>query len=453
MDKRHLLIVILAAGKGTRMKSALPKVMHMVGGRTLLSHVMATARRAGASKLAVVVGPDMPQVRTEALAAVPGAEVYEQTLQRGTADAVLAARPALQDFSGDVLVLFGDTPFIAVDTLLAMRAKLSAGADVVVLGFHAADATGYGRLVLDGSGALVAIREHNDATHAELAIAFCNAGVMGFRSERLLAILDRIGTVNAKGEYYLTDAVQIARGDGLATAAIAAEEHEVFGINSRVQLAEAETTFQKRARIRAMDGGATLIAPDTVFFSHDTVIGTDVLIEPHVFFGPGVVIGDEAQIKAYSHLEQARVGRGARVGPFARLRPGADLGADVHIGNFVEVKNVTMEAGAKANHLAYLGDGHVGAGANIGAGTIFCNYDGFNKHRTQIGAAAFIGSNSSLVAPVKIGDGAYIGSGSVITRDVAPGALALERSKQEVREGWAAKFRATMAKRKPPRVP
>jgi len=315
-------------------------------------------------------------------------------------------------------------------------------------GFEARDPTGYGRLITVGETTLLAIREHKDSSPEERKITLCNSGVLAFRLPDLLGVLTRIGNANSKGEYYLTDAVEIARADGARAAVVRCPEDEVLGVNSRSQLAVAERIWQDRARQKVMDEGATLTAPETVFLSYDTVIGRDVIIEPHVVFGPGVTVADGAEIKAFCHFEGARIGHGARIGPYARLRPGASLGPDVHIGNFVEVKNVTVGPGAKANHLAYLGDGSVGAGANIGAGTIFCNYDGFFKHKTEIGEGAFIGSNSSLVAPVKIGDGAYVGSGSVITKDVASGALALERATQEERPQWAAKFREMMSRRK-----
>jgi bifunctional UDP-N-acetylglucosamine pyrophosphorylase / glucosamine-1-phosphate N-acetyltransferase len=414
----------------------------------MLGHVLATATAAGAARLAVVVGPDMPTVRAETAKCAPRASVFEQTQQRGTGDAVLAARVAVAAHTGDVLVMFADTPLIRPDTLTRLAAALDGGADVAVLGFHAVDPTGYGRLVTDASGGLLAIREHNDASATERAIGLCNSGVMAFRTTNLLAVLDRIQPNNAKGEYYLTDAVAILKSDGRRAAVVVCDEDEVLGVNARGQLAEAEQIFQRRARDAAMAGGATLIDPSTVWFAHDTRIGRDVIIEPNVFFGPGVTIGDDVVIRANSHIEGATIDAGARIGPFARLRPGAKLGRDVHVGNFVEIKNATMEAGAKANHLSYIGDGRVGAKANIGAGTIFCNYDGFNKHFTDVGAGAFVGSNSSLVAPVKIGDGAFVGSGSVITKDVEPDALALERSTQEVHPGWAAKFRTLMQRRK-----
>ena len=448
MSTPSLLIIALGAGKGTRMKSAIPKVMHPIAGHSMLAHVLGTAQVAGATSLAVVVGPDMPAVRAEAAKCAPGAAVFEQTNQRGTGDAVLAAREIIASHKGDVIVLFADTPLIRPATLKRLDAALDGGADVAVLGFNAADPTGYGRLVTDASGALIDIREHNDASEAERKIHLCNSGVVAFRTANLIGVLDRLQPHNAKGEYYLTDAVAILRTDGRSAAVVVCDEDEVLGVNGRAQLAEAERIFQRRARTTAMAEGATLIDPDTVYFAYDTKLGRDVVIEPNVFFGPGVTIGDDVLIRANCHIEGTTIEPGAKIGPFARLRPGAKLGRDVHVGNFVEVKNATLEAGAKANHLSYIGDGRVGAKANIGAGTIFCNYDGFNKHFTDVGAGAFVGSNSSLVAPVKIGDGAFVGSGSVITKNVEANALALERSTQESRPGWAAKFREMMAKRK-----
>ena len=443
-----LLTIVLAAGKGTRMKSALPKVLHPMAGLSLVGHVLKLAAAAGGSKLAVVIGPDMDNVRGEVVKHAPHASVSIQQHQLGTADAVLAARDVLAAHTGDVIVLYGDTPLITPPTLARMRAALDAGANVVVLGFKAADPRGYGRLLTGSGGELEAIREHREASPAERTIDLCNSGVVALRCPDTLAILGRIGNANAKGEFYLTDAVEIARAAGMKAAAVVCSEEEVLGINSRDQLASAEATFQRRARQQAMAEGATLIAPETVWFSHDTRLGCDVTIEPNVFFGPGVTIEDNVAIHANCHIVEAHVRSGARIGPFARLRPGTDIGPDAHVGNFVEIKNVVMEAGAKANHLSYVGDGHVGAGANIGAGTIFCNYDGFNKHRTEIGAGAFVGSNSALVAPVRIGEGAYIGSGSVITKDVPANSLALERSEQRVIEGWAQKFRSLMSRKK-----
>ncbi len=443
-----LLTIVLAAGKGTRMKSSVPKVMHKVAGRSMLGHVLALAAASGSAAPAVVIGPGMDDVRAETLKLAPQASVYIQHQQQGTADAVLAARDALAAHTGDVIVLYADTPLIQPATVARLRAALDEGAGVAVLGFEARDPAGYGRLLTGANGMLIAIREDKDATDAERQVRLCNSGVIAFRLPNVLATLTAIGNTNAKGEYYLTDAIEIARSTGARAAVVVCDEDEVLGVNARDQLSAAETLWQRRARAAVMANGATLIAPETVWLSYDTVIGRDVMIEPNVFFGPGVTVDDNAEIKANCHFEGAHIGRGARVGPFARLRPGAELGADAHIGNFVEVKNVSLGAGAKANHLAYLGDGSVGDGANIGAGTIFCNYDGFFKHKTQIGAGAFIGSNSSLVAPVKIGEGAYIGSGSVITKDVAAGSLALERSKQDERPGWAEKFRTMMARKK-----
>jgi bifunctional UDP-N-acetylglucosamine pyrophosphorylase / glucosamine-1-phosphate N-acetyltransferase len=445
---RPLLIVVLAAGFGMRMKSALPKVLHKIAGRSMLAHALAAARELNAGSLAVVIGPDMESVRAEALREAPSAQVFVQAQRNGTADAALAARDAIARHKGDVLVLYADTPLLTAPTLQRLRATLDQGAGIAVLGFEAADPTGYGRLLTDASGWLTAIREEKDASEAERRIRLCNSGVMGFRLDDLIGVLGRIGNANAKGEFYLTDAIEIARKSGARAAVVACEEEEVLGVNSRDQVAAAEAIFQARARLAAMREGATMIAPETVWLSYDTRLGRDVVIEPNVFFGPGVTVEDGAEIKANCYIERSHIGRAARVGPFARLRPNANLGAHVHVGNFVEIKNSTLGEGAKANHLSYVGDGDVGAGANIGAGTIFCNYDGYNKHRTEIGAGAFIGSNSSLVAPVKIGEGAYIGSGSVITKDVAAGALALERSAQEERPGWAAKFRAMMGRRK-----
>jgi bifunctional UDP-N-acetylglucosamine pyrophosphorylase / glucosamine-1-phosphate N-acetyltransferase len=449
-----LLVVVLAAGKGVRMRSQLPKVLHPVGGRPMLTHALAAAAELGAKRVAVVVGPGMAAVRAEAARAAPDCELFEQTEQLGTADAVLAARPALERHAGTVLVVFADSPLVEPATLRRMVEGV--GSDDIgygaihigVLGFEPDNPRGYGRLILDDHGRVLAIREDKDASEAERRIRLCNAGAMAFRVPSLTGLLDRIGNANAKGEYYLTDAIALAAAEGLVAEPILCAADEALGVNSRAQLAAAEAVFQQRARARAMAGGATLLSPETVWLSYDTALGCDVLIEPNVFFGPGVVVEDGAHIMANCHIVGARIRAGARVGPFARLRPGADIGTQAHIGNFVEVKNARVEAGAKANHLAYIGDGRVGEGANIGAGTIFCNYDGFAKHFTDVGNGAFVGSNASLVAPVKIGDGAYVGSGSVITRDVEADGLALERSPQEVRPGWAARFRRLRQKAK-----
>ena len=450
MTKPSALAIVLAAGKGTRMKSELPKVMHRLAGATLLAHVLQAAKAAGIDGIAVVVGPGMEEVGAAASALVSKLQVFVQAKQQGTADAVKAAREAFEDFPGHVLILYGDTPLLRPETLARVRGELEAGADLVVIGFEAEDPTDYGRLLLDDRGRLAAIREEKDASEEERALTLCNSGIMAFRSSKtLLGLLGRIGNDNAKGEFYLTDAVALARGDRLETRMALSEQEEVLGVNSRAELAEAEAAMQRRLRAEIMANGATLVAPETVFFSHDTRVGKDVTIEPHVVFGRGVVIEDGATIRGFCHIEGARIGPGAVVGPFARLRPGASLAKDAHIGNFVEIKQAEIAEGAKVNHLTYIGDASVGAGANVGAGTITCNYDGFAKHRTEIGAGAFIGSNSSLVAPVKIGEGAYIGSGSVISKDVAPDALALTRSPQEERKGWAARVRERRGRGKP----
>jgi bifunctional UDP-N-acetylglucosamine pyrophosphorylase/glucosamine-1-phosphate N-acetyltransferase len=420
MRSRTCLAIVLAAGEGTRMRSDLPKALHALGGRSLLAHVLGAAAQAGGGDLAVVVGPGGDAVAAEALRIAPKAKIFPQQQRRGTADAVLAARQALAAKSDDVLVMFADTPLVRPQLLSALRAALAKGASVAVLGFTPADPTGYGRLVMQ-DGELSAVREERDASAAERTNGFCNGGLMALAGKTALAILERIGNDNAKGEYYLTDAVAIARDMGLKAVAIAAEEDDVRGINTRAQLAQAEAVLQKRLREAALAAGVSMQAPETVFLSADTKFGKDVTIEPNVVFGPGVTVEDGATIRAFSHLEGAHVGKGARVGPFARLRPGADLGAGVHIGNFV--------------------DARVGRGANVGAGTITCNYDGVAKHRTDIGAGAFIGSNSSLVAPVKIGDGAYVGSGSVVTKDVPADALAVARAPLAVKEGWAKRLR------------
>lgn len=448
MTRRPLLIVILAAGKGTRMKSAVPKVMHEIAGRSMLGHALNACQELGAETIAVVVGPDMEDVRAAALQQVPDAGVYIQERQDGTAGAVLAAREAIANHKGDVLVQYADTPLLTVGTLERLHARLDDETGVAVLGFDASDPSGYGRLLTGADGWLQAIREDKDASADERRITLCNSGVMAFRLDNLLGVLDRIGNANAKGEFYLTDAIEIARSDGARAGIVVCTEDEVMGINSRDQLALAEALYQKHARLAVMLEGATLIAPETVWFSYDTKIGRDVVIQPNVFFGPGVTIGDNVEILANCHFEQSRIGAGSRVGPFARFRPGAQLGENVRIGNFVEVKNTVLGDGAKANHLSYLGDGEIGAGSNIGAGTIFCNYDGFEKHRTVLGPGVFIGSNASLVAPVKIGEGAYVGAGSVITKNVAADALAVTRASQEERPGWAAKFRALIMRRR-----
>jgi bifunctional UDP-N-acetylglucosamine pyrophosphorylase/glucosamine-1-phosphate N-acetyltransferase len=448
MSGRTCLTIVLAAGEGTRMRSSRPKVLHSVAGRSLLGHVLA-ALKAANTAVAVVVGPEHDDVSADARANIADSQVFVQNERRGTAHAVLAARAAIEKGADDVLVVFGDTPLIRPQTLEKLRDALANGAAVAVLGFRPADPAGYGRLVTQGTE-LLAIVEHADASEQERAIALCNGGLMGFDGAVALKILERIGNTNHKGEFYLTDAVAIARSMKLRAVALEVTEDEVSGINTKAQLATAEATMQQRLRQAALDAGVTLVAPETVYLAADTKLGQDVTIEPYVVFGPGVTVEEGATIRSFSHLAGAQVGRNAIVGPFARLRPGAQLEEGVHVGNFVEIKEALIEAGAKANHLSYIGDARVGAGANVGAGTITCNYDGAAKHRTDIGKGAFIGSNSALVAPVKIGDGAYVGSGSVITADVPADALALGRGRQTVKEGWAKRLRElkSLVKRK-----
>jgi bifunctional UDP-N-acetylglucosamine pyrophosphorylase / glucosamine-1-phosphate N-acetyltransferase len=441
MSVRDCLAIVLAAGEGTRMRSGLPKVLHAIAGRSLLAHVLRAVAESKVSATAVVVGPDQEAVAAEAERVVSGAQCYVQRERRGTAHAVLAARPALERKAQDILIVYGDTPLIRAETLNRLRAPLSAGAAVVVLGFRPADPSGYGRLVVDG-GKLIAIREEADASDAEKAISLCNGGIMALAGAHALAILDRIGDNNRKREFYLTDAVEIAQGMNLAAAVVEAEEDDVRGINTKAQLAEAEAVLQQRLRKAALEAGVTMVAPETVFLSADTTFGTDVVIEPYVVFGEKVTVEDGAVIHAFSHLAGAHVGKKCSVGPFARLRPGTRLGEGARIGNFVETKEAAIAAGAKANHLSYIGDASVGANANIGAGTITCNFDGAAKHRTTIGQDAFIGSNTALVAPVEIGDGAYVGSGSVITGNVPADALALGRARQVVKANWATRLRS-----------
>ena len=449
MTGSDLAVILLAAGKGTRMKSDMPKVLHLLAGRTMVGHALAAAEALSPAECVVVIGPGMDDVA----AAVAPRRTAIQQRQQGTGDAVLAARGALGGFgaggdSATILVLYGDTPLIQAATLSRMLVARQAGASVVVLGFRPDDPAEYGRLVVDGAGALRAIVEYRDATPEQRAIGLCNSGVMAVAASKLWGLLDRVGSDNAKGEYYLTDIVGLACADGLACAAVEAPADEVLGVNSRADLAAAEAVWQAARRRRAMDEGATLTDPASVWFSHDTVLGRDVTIEPSVFFGPGVSIADGAEIRAFCHLEGVSVGAGVAVGPFARLRPGARLEAGSRVGNFVEVKNAVLGAGAKVNHLTYLGDATVGAEANIGAGTITCNYDGYLKHRTEIGAGAFIGSNTALVAPVTIGKGAVIGAGSTITGDVPADAIAVARGTQTMREGAAKTYRERKRKEK-----
>ena len=443
MPARTCLAIVLAAGEGTRMRSRRPKVLHAIGGRPLLGHVLAAVKDAQATATAIVIGPGQDALGAAAKSLLPDVEIFVQAERRGTAHAVLAAAEAIARGFEDVLIIFGDTPLVRGQTLARLRAAIASGAASAVLGFRPADPSGYGRLIMDGKK-LLAVREERDASAGERAITLCNGGLMALDGRCALDILRRIGDHNAKREFYLSDAVETARTMRLDAIALETEEEEVRGINTRAQLAQAEGVLQQRLRTAALDAGVTMMAPDTVFLAADTRLGRDVVIEPHVVFGPGVVVEDEAVIHAFSHLEGAHVGKGASVGPFARLRPGTRLGEKARVGNFVEVKAATIESGAKANHLAYIGDARVGEGANIGAGTITCNYDGVAKHHTDIGKEAFIGSNSALVAPVKVGDGAYVGSGSVITRDVPQDSLAFGRARQIIKEGWATRLRAVL---------
>src|SRR6476619_5406135 len=450
MTARSSLTVVLAAGEGTRMRSVMPKVLHSVAGEPLLAHVLAAAPKGAGTALAVVVGPDHAAVAQEAKRARPDVQTFIQRERLGTAHAVLAAREAIARGANDLLIAFGDTPLISAETFARLRAPLKNGTALAVLGFRAADPTGYGRLLIEG-GKLVAIREQADASTEERKITLCNAGVMAFDGRRALQILDKIGNANSKSEYYLVDAVTIVRDMGLEAVVIETSEDEVRGINTKAQLAEAEAVMQARLRKAALDAGVTLIAPETVYLAADTKFGNDVTIEPFVVIGPGVTIDDGAVIHSFSHIVQTSIGKKVSIGPYARLRPGTSLGDGAKIGNFVETKAATLEAGVKVNHLSYIGDAHVGANSNIGAGTITCNYDGFSKHKTTIGAGAFVGTNSSLVAPVKIGSGAYIGSGSVITKDVPDDALAVERSPQTNREGGAKRYRELKTRDKTPK--
>jgi len=451
MSGRTSLTIVLAAGEGTRMRSSLPKVLHQVAGQSLLAHVLSAAPAGVGTSLAVVIGPDHQAVIEEARRYRPDVETFVQRDRKGTAHAVLAARETIARGADDLIIAFGDTPLISAATFERLRGALKQGAALAVLGFRAGDPTGYGRLLVEG-GRLMAIREQAEASVVERDVTLCNAGVMAFDGRKALSMIEKIGNANSKSEYYLTDSVAIVRDLGLEAVVIETSEDEVRGINTKAQLAEAESVMQARLRKAALDAGVTLIAPETVYLAADTTFGKDVTIEPFVVIGPGVSIADGAVIHSFSHIVQTSVGKKASVGPYARLRPGTSLGEGVRIGNFVETKAAMIEAGAKVNHLSYVGDAHVGANANIGAGTITCNYDGFSKHKTEIGAGAFVGTNSSLVAPVKIGKDAYIGSGSVITRDVPDDAMAVERSQQTNREGGAKRYREIKTRAKLPKA-
>ena len=434
--------VILAAGRGERMASPTPKVLHRVGGRTLIDHAIDAAQALECSPIIVVVGAQAPQVGDHVAARLGKDAVVVQDPPLGTGHAVLAAKAALADFSGDVVVTYADCPLLTAQAVRPLFDLRAGGADIAVLGFEAARPGAYGRLVLGGEGVLLRIVEAKDAIAEDLAITACNSGVVAAPAALLFELLSRVRADNVKGEYYLTDVIGLATEAARPVRVAFAGEDEVAGVNSQSELAGVEAAFQRRARAQAMAAGVTMTAPESVYLAWDTKLAPGVTVEACVVFGPGVSVEAGAVIRAFSHLEGARVGQGALIGPYARLRPGADIGEGAHIGNFVEVKKVKVGAGAKANHLAYLGDGSVGAGANIGAGTIFCNYDGFDKFETHVGEGAFIGSNSALVAPVTIGAGAYTGSGSVITRDVSGDALALGRGAQVEKPGWAAAFRS-----------
>lgn len=443
MEKRAA--VILAAGQGTRMRSTLPKVLHQVGGRAMVDWSVALARQVGCERIVVVCSPDGKAVQAHVEATLGSDAIVIQDPPLGTGHAVLAAKHALAGHMGELVVLYGDTPLIPAEAVEALFGELDNSVSVGVLGFEAEVPGSYGRLLTDAAGDLEAIVEAKEASPEQLAVSFCNSGVMAASAGTMFELLERVTNENAKGEYYLTDIVGLARADGMRCRAVACAEADVLGVNSRIELAQAERAFQDKTRQAFLAAGVTMTAPETVFFSHDTQIENDVIVEPSVVFAPGVTVSTGSRIRAFSHLEGARVAEDCEIGPYARLRPGAVLERSVKIGNFVEVKKTRMGEGAKANHLAYLGDGDIGTGANIGAGTIFCNYDGFLKHQTKIGDGAFVGSNSSIVAPVTIGEGAYVGSGSVITKDVQANGLAVARGRQIEKSGWATSFRDKMA--------
>lgn len=436
MSENKICAVVLAAGQGTRMKSDLPKVLHKIAGRPMVCHLLATVDALNAEKAVVVVGPGMDLVA----GAVAPHSVAVQHKQQGTGDAVKAAREELQGFKGSVLVLYGDTPLVKKETLEEMIRLRENGAAVVVLGFEPADPGRYGRLIVK-DGVLEKIVEFKDASEQEKAVRLCNSGVMCLDGEKLFGWLDRLKNNNAVGEYYLTDVVALARADGCSAVVVTGTEEEMAGANSRADLAMIEGIVQKRLREKFLAQGVTMTDPDTVYFSYDTVLGKDITIEPSVIFEPGCVVEDNVEIKGFCHFEGTHIRSEAKVGPFARLRPGADIGNGCHIGDFVEIKNAVIENGAKVNHLSYIGDARIGEKTNIGAGTITCNYDGYFKSRTEIGAGAFIGSDTVIVAPCTIGDGAMTAAGSVITKDVEPNAMAVSRGKQTALAGWAEKFR------------
>ena len=440
----RLACVVLAAGKGTRMRSAQPKVLHPLAGRPMVEHVLANARALAPERVVLVIGPELRSAAAELESAAGPLDCVVQDEPLGTAHAVAQTRPLLEDFDGDVLVIYADTPLVRGETMqrLVQARREGPGAAAAVLGFRPEDPAAYGRLILSADGTLARIVEYAEASEDERAVTLCNAGMMAVDGRRLLPLLDAIGNDNAKGEYYLTDLPAIVAAEGGRCAVAEAPAEEVMGINDRIQLAAAERILQDRLRRAAMERGATLVDPATVWLSLDTRLGADVTIGPNVVIGPGVVIEDGVEIRPFSHLEGARVRKQATIGPFARVRPGSDIGEGARVGNFVEVKNSTVERGAKINHLSYVGDAGVGADANIGAGTITCNYDGYEKSRTEIGEGTFIGSNTALVAPVSVGPGAVVGAGSVITEDVEADAIAVARGKQQQRKGAAARRRA-----------
>ena len=441
---RPVAAIILAAGKGTRMKSDLHKVLHPIAGRPMLHHLLASVDALDPAAKVVVVGDKREQIE----AAVGDARVVAQEPQLGTAHAALQAREALKGFDGDILVMFGDVPLVRTGTMRAMLAALSSDVACAVLGFRPADPAAYGRIVAAPDATIEKMVEYKDADTIERSVTLCNSGLMAVRSSDLWSLLDRVGNDNASEEYYLPDIVMIANAEGRRSVVVEASADEVAGINSRAELAAVEARWQAAKRQEMMAAGVTLLDPSTVWFAWDTQLGRDVVVEPGVFFGPGVSVGDSTTIHAFSHLEGATVAANAQIGPYARLRPGADIGEKAKVGNFVEVKKAKFGKGAKANHLSYIGDAEIGAGANIGAGTITCNYDGFFKYKTVIGEGAFVGSNSALVAPVTVGAGAIVAAGSVVTKDVAADALALVRPEQTDKPGWAARFRETMKARK-----
>ena len=445
---REFAAVILAAGKGTRMKSDVHKVLHPIAGRAMLDHLMGVVDGLGPSHKIVVVGSGREQVQH--LVDSRSGEIVVQEQQLGTAHAVRQAETKLEGFAGDVLILYGDTPLVEAETMARMLDRLHAEDEpaIVVVGFRPKDPLTYGRILATDDGTIEKMVEYKDATAQEREVDLCNSGMMAARAGDLFPLLARVGNDNAAGEYYLPDIVMLAAGDGRRSAVIEAEPWEMAGVNSRAELALVEAEWQRQRRLRAMADGVTLVAPDTVWFAHDTVVGRDTVIEPNVVFGPGVEVGERVCIHSFSHIEGAKIADGAQIGPYARIRPGTEIGAKAKVGNFVEVKKARLGAGAKANHLSYIGDSDIGAGANIGAGTITCNYDGFFKYRTVIGEGAFIGSNSALVAPVRIGDGAIVGAGSVVVRDVPDDAVAIARGNQVNKEGRAARFRGVMSDRK-----